>query len=58
MTGKIQDIAATAEKKQAATSNSSQEDQGNTISHRTICSTDHAIYTTHSSMEKECHDMQ
>jgi hypothetical protein len=58
MTAEIQDIATTTEKTRAATSNSSQEDQGNTISHRTTCSTGHAIYTTHSSTEKECHDMQ
>jgi hypothetical protein len=33
MTAEIQDIATTVEKTQAATSNSSQEDQRNTISH-------------------------
>jgi hypothetical protein len=58
MTAEIQGIAIIAEKTRAATSNFSQEDQENTISHRMTCSTGHAIYTMHSSMEKECHGMQ
>jgi hypothetical protein len=58
MIAEIQGIAIAAEKTQATTSNFSQEDQENTISHQTTCSMGHATYTTHSSMAKEWHGTQ